>query len=279
MMSADPRAAVSLEPESGWHCAHLFYRFDRARLRTLGPNELDDGCAEFIKALSPAEGDGPARLQTFVISGQKADFGAIVLDPDPLVVDGVHQRIMAGELGPAVVPVWSFVSLTEVSQYLRTPEQYAERLAEDGLGPGDPEHRKRLQRYRRRWEIMVRQRLHPDLPNWPAVCFYPMNRRRDDQANWFLLGLDQRQRLMDEHGQSGMEFAGRVTQLVTAGIGLDDWEWGVTLWARNPELLKQIVYRMRFDEASARYADFGPFYTGYLSPPDRILEHCRVCRP
>ena len=278
-MSADPRAAVSLEPESGWHCAHLFYRFDRARLRTLGPNELDDGCAEFIKALSPAEGDGPARLQTFVISGQKADFGAIVLDPDPLVVDGVHQRIMAGELGPAVVPVWSFVSLTEVSQYLRTPEQYAERLAEDGLGPGDPEHRKRLQRYRRRWEIMVRQRLHPDLPNWPAVCFYPMNRRRDDQANWFLLGLDQRQRLMDEHGQSGMEFAGRVTQLVTAGIGLDDWEWGVTLWARNPELLKQIVYRMRFDEASARYADFGPFYTGYLSPPDRILEHCRVCRP
>ncbi|HIQ22321.1 MAG TPA: heme-dependent peroxidase, partial [Planctomycetes bacterium] len=144
---------------------------------------------------------------------------------------------------------------------------------------GDPEHRKRLQRYRRRWEIMVRQRLHPDLPNWPAVCFYPMNRRRDDQANWFLLGLDQRQRLMDEHGQSGMEFAGRVTQLVTAGIGLDDWEWGVTLWARNPELLKQIVYRMRFDEASARYADFGPFYTGYLSPPDRILEHCRVCRP
>ncbi|HID78367.1 MAG TPA: heme-dependent peroxidase [Planctomycetaceae bacterium] len=278
-MSADPRAAVSLEPESGWHCAHLFYRFDRARLRTLGPNELDDGCAEFIKALSPAEGDGPARLQTLVISGQKADFGAIVLDPDPLVVDGVHQRIMAGELGPAVVPVWSFVSLTEVSQYLRTPEQYAERLAEDGLGPGDPEHRKRLQRYRRRWEIMVRQRLHPDLPNWPAVCFYPMNRRRDDQANWFLLGLDQRQRLMDEHGQSGMEFAGRVTQLVTAGIGLDDWEWGVTLWARNPELLKQIVYRMRFDEASARYADFGPFYTGYLSPPDRILEHCRVCRP
>ncbi|NQT38132.1 MAG: chlorite dismutase family protein, partial [Planctomycetes bacterium] len=77
-------------------------------------------------------------------------------------------------------------------------------------------------------------------------------------------------------GASGMQYAGRVTQLVTAAIGLDDWEWGVTLWARNPEFLKDIVYQMRFDEASARYAEFGPFHTGYLATADEVIDHCRV---
>jgi chlorite dismutase len=230
-----------------------------------------------VAALAPEADAAPARLQTLVVSGHKADFAVIALDPDPLVVDAVHQRIMAGPLGPALVPAWSFVSVTEVSEYLPSPEQYAKRLSDEGLDPQDDEHQRKLKRYRRRWEIMVRQRLEPDLPNWPAVCFYPMNKKREVGENWFLLDFHERERLMAEHGESGMEFAGRVTQLVTVGIGLDDWEWGVTLWARNPGFLKDIVYRMRFDEASARYAQFGPFYVGYLSPADEILKHCRVC--
>jgi chlorite dismutase len=82
--------------------------------------------------------------------------------------------------------------------------------------------------------------------------------------------------MMAEHGRSGMTFAGRVTQLITVSVGLDDWEWGVTLWARNPEFLKEIVYKMRFDEASARYAEFGPFYTSYVAHPDAILDHCLI---
>jgi len=105
-----------------------------------------------------------------------------------------------------------------------------------------------------------------------------MNKRRLPEANWFLLDFEQRDRLMREHGETGLKFAGRVTQLVTVGIGLDDWEWGVTLWARNPQFLKDIVYRMRFDEASARYAEFGPFYSGYQATPQQILSQCRVCR-
>jgi chlorite dismutase len=79
---------------------------------------------------------------------------------------------------------------------------------------------------------------------------------------------------MAEHAQSGMAFGGRVTQLVTAAVGLDDWEWGVTLWAKNPQYLKEIVYTMRFDQASARYGQFGPFYTGYLATPQQIASHC-----
>ena len=99
---------------------------------------------------------------------------------------------------------------------------------------------------------------------------------RETGANWFLLDFAERARLMAEHGESGMKFGGKVTQMVTGAVGLDDWEWGVTLWARNPELLKEIVYRMRFDEASAKYGQFGPFYLGYLQTAAEILAHCRV---
>jgi chlorite dismutase len=103
-----------------------------------------------------------------------------------------------------------------------------------------------------------------------------MNKIRDPHANWFTLDVAERNRLMAEHGRTGMTFGGRVTQLITVSVGLDDWEWGVTLWARNPEFLKEIVYRMRFDEASAKYAQFGPFYTSYVMTPAKMLEHCRV---
>ena len=101
--------------------------------------------------------------------------------------------------------------------------------------PESDEHRVKLKQYEKRLEIIRRQRLYPDLPAWPAFCFYPMNKRRDGDQNWFLLPYPARARLMGEHGATGMKYAGKVTQLVTVGIGLDDWEWGVTLWARNPQ--------------------------------------------
>ncbi len=274
-MSSDPRPEISLTPTDGWHCTHLFYSFDRARLRSLGPGELSDGCREFAAALDP-QSESPIRLQTFLISGHKADFGVLLMDPDPLVIDGVHQRLMSGMLGPAISPVWSYVSITEVSEYLPTVEQYERRLAGEGLDPSDSEFTAKLKQYEKRLTKMRAQRLHPDLPAWPAFCFYPMNKRRDPEANWYLLDFGDRAKLMEEHGTSGMKYAGKVTQLVTVGLGLDDWEWGVTLWARNPQFLSDIVYRMRFDEASARYAEFGEFYVGYQAAAHEILTHCRI---
>lgn len=273
---AAPRPEISLTPTQGWHCLHWFYRFDRSRLVQLDGSALDAGRSAFQAALDPAAEEAPVRLQSFAVSGHKADFGLIALDPDPLKLDAVHQRLMSSPLGPALESVWSFVSMTELSEYVPTEESYSERLQSEGLDPEGQEYRDKLAQYGRRLEIMTRQRLTPDLPAWPAMCFYPMNKRRQADANWFLLPFYERERLMSEHGQSGMEFAGRVTQLVTVGIGLEDWEWGVTLWARNPQFLKDIVYRMRFDEASARYADFGPFFTGYQASGDEILKHCRL---
>jgi chlorite dismutase len=155
-------------------------------------------------------------------------------------------------------------------------EQFGERLVAEGLDANTAEYKTRVKGYADRLVEMNRQRLTPDFPPYPVTCFYPMNKKRKVGENWFTLPKEERSRLMIEHARSGMAFAGRVSQLITVGVGLEDWEWGVTLWAANPEYLKEIVYRMRFDEASARYAEFGPFYTGYVASPTEILAHCQI---
>jgi peroxiredoxin len=276
MSRAPADAEVSLKPSEGWHCSHLFYRFDRQAAEQLGPAERAAGREQFIATLDPAGSGVPARLQVSAVSGHKADFGLMLLDADPLVIDSVHQRLMAGPLGRALVPTYSFVSVTEVSEYVPTVEQYGKRLVEEGENPQGPAYQAKLKAYESRETMMRRQRLTPDFPPWPTTCFYPMNKKRKVGENWFLLDFEARSRLMAEHGRTGMTFGGKVTQLITVALGFDDWEWGVTLWARNPEFLKEIVYRMRFDEASARYAEFGPFYVSYVMAAGELLEHCRI---
>jgi hydrogen peroxide-dependent heme synthase len=267
----------SLTPAGGgWHCSHLYYSFDRTALRSLTSEDRAAGSRDLVAALDPTGADAPIRLQTTITSGHKADFGVMALDPDPLKVDRVHQRLMAGALGSAIVPRWSFVSVTEISEYVQSSEQFGERLAAEGMDANSAEYKTRVKGYADRLVDMNRQRLTPDFPAYPATCFYPMNKKRKVGENWFTLSKEERSKLMSEHARSGMAFAGKVSQLITVGLGFEDWEWGVTLWAANPEYLKEIVYRMRFDEASARYAEFGPFYTGYVASATEILAHCMV---
>jgi hydrogen peroxide-dependent heme synthase len=267
---------VSLIPEEGWHCTHLFFRFDRSALLRLDPESVSAGCRQVLAILDPASRDATARLQVSVVSGHKADFSLMLLDEDPLKIDALYQRLMASELGPCLLPAYSFVSMTEISEYVPTVEQYAARLKAEGGDEQSPAFQAKLKAYADREPIMRRQRLTPEFPEWPATCFYPMNKKREVGENWFALPFADRNRMMAEHARSGMEFAGKVTQLITTSVGLDDWEWGVTLWARNPQFLKEIVYRMRFDEASARYAQFGPFYTSYITSAEKMLRHCRI---
>jgi chlorite dismutase len=202
-----------------------------------------------------------------------------MMDPDPLRIDKVHQRLMASYLGAAIEPVYSFVSLSEISEYLPNKEQYAAKLIRTGEDPESATYQAKVASYEKRLPMMHAQRLAPEFPNWPAMCFYPMNKARNVGANWFLEPFSARTEMMAEHAQSGMAFAGRVTQLVTASVGIDDWEWGVTLWARNPQFLKDIVYTMRYDSASARFGQFGSFYTGYLATGPQIAEHCCLITP
>lgn len=277
--AASAAVETSTKPASGWHVSHFFYNFDHERLARLSPAERHAGATAFAATLDPAGTEAPTRLQTWIVPGHKADFGVVAMDPAPLVIDAVHQRLLAGPLGTAIVPTASFVGLTEVSEYVPSVDQYAERLVAEGETRDSPAYTAKVQGYAAREPAMRQGRLEPELPPWPNACFYPMNKKRKVGENWFTLPFAERSRLMAEHAKSGMTFGGRVTQLITVSVGLDDWEWGVTLWARRPDWLKEIVYTMRFDEASARYAEFGPFYTGYVASPAEILAHCRVTSP
>lgn len=199
-----------------------------------------------------------------------------MMDPDPLKIEAIHQAIMAGPLGAAIEPVWSFVSMSELSEYVPTVEQYRDRLIAGGAAADSPELAAKVTAYERRLPMMTEQRLRPEFPDWPAACFYPMGKSRVVGANWFTEPFSRRSSMMNEHAQSGIQYAGRVSQLITVGVGLDDWEWMVTLWGRNPQYLKDIVYKMRFDEASARYGVFGPFFIGYQKSAEEILELCHI---
>ncbi len=265
-------------PIEGWHCTHFFYRFRSDRLAAMDRTALRAASRQWAALLAAENPDAPARVQTSLVSGHRADFGLMLMDPDPLKIDRLHQRICRCLLGPAIETTYSFVSMTEVSEYVPTVEQYAQRLIAEGEEEGSPTLAAKVKAYSRREPMMRRQRLTPDFPDWPATCFYPMNKKRKVGENWFTMPFADRNRLMAEHARSGMAFAGKVSQLITVAVGLDDWEWGVTLWAKNPEFLKDIVYRMRFDEASARYAEFGPFYASYLATAPEILDHCQIPR-
>ena len=268
-----PLPEPSTIPSHGWHCGHYFYRFRRDRLEST----LGTACQQQLReALHPDSSTSPQRLVSYWTSGHRADFCVMVMDPDPAKVDGVHQQIIAPGLGLYVEPTWSFVSMSEVSEYVPTVERFRERLIADGADPDSPEVAAKVNAYERRLPMMNEQRLRPEIPDWPAACFYPMNKGRQVGANWFSEPFSRRNAMMAEHAQSGIAFAGKVSQVITVGVGLDDWEWLVTLWARNPEYLREIVYKMRFDEASAKYAEFGPFYVGYKATADEILTHCRL---
>ena len=265
----------SLAPEEGWHCSHFYYTFDRAALSAMRDGKLAKGRDELAKCLSPSSAS-VERLQTSIVSGHKADFGLMIMDPNPLKIDAVHQQLAASRLGSVLVPKYSYVSVTEVSEYVPSLQQYGERLVTEGVEKDNDVYQAKMKAYEGREPMMRKQRLSPDFPDWPATCFYPMNKKRKVGENWFSLDFVERSRMMSEHAKSGMTFAGKVTQLITVSVGLDDWEWGVTLWGKNPQYLKDIVYRMRFDEASARYAEFGPFYTSYICTPEAMLDHCRI---
>ena len=181
----------------------------------------------------------------FTVLGHKADVGFRALGPDWVTL----RRLQTGLQAAGLEVVDSYVSLTEVSEYAK----------------GMPEE-------------LLQARLYPQLPpeGKRAICFYPMTKRRGDKDNWYSLDFDARKELMMDHGKSGRRFAGRVLQLVTGSTGLDDFEWGVTLFGVHPDDLKETVYTMRFDEASALYAEFGPFYAGVVGDLDWVLTEAGV---
>jgi len=280
----------------GWHCLHLYYRIrsavqginSNAQRSTLGSltrsvqglffdkSRSTEAGKEFCQILDPQRPGAPTRLCTSVVMGHKADLAVLAMDENPLVLDNLKHAIRDSQLGSLFELVYSYVSITEISEYVPTLEQYGDRLKAEGNDPASPAFAAKLKMYEDREVIMRKQRLFPDFPDWPVLCFYPMNKARHPHANWYTLPYSQRMERMTEHGKSGMKFGGRVMQVITASPGLDDWEWGVTLWGKEPAFIKEIVYTMRFDEASANYGEFGPFYLSYIMTPDAALRQLKV---
>jgi chlorite dismutase len=246
----------SVTASIGWGVLHLYYRVDRARA------EQEPGAAKrIVDAVASLEADGHQALCVAVL-GHKADFGVMALGPDLARLQSFQQELLSAPLEP----VYSYVSLTELSEYTSTEADERARLArEEGVG-GDAADA-RIAAWSERMAHYREQRLHPRLPAKNLLCFYPMSKRRTGETNWYELSFDERKQLMAGHARVGRSYAGRILQLITGSTGIDDWEWGVTLLADDPVALKDIVQEMRFDPVSARYADFGPFITGMVLPP------------
>lgn len=275
--SAAEQVPATLVPETGWHVLHLFYQIDRGALSALSAEDRAEGKAQIVAALDKSTAGAPEQIQCFAVPGHKADFGVMVAGTDFKAIHAIQLALQSSKLGPALKPSYSFYSVTEVSEYVPDAEEYAVILRDrEGLDPESNVFKAKVKSYADRLGPMNKQRLYPDFPDWPCLCFYPMSKMREGDQNWYLLPFETRSELMSQHGRSGMKFAGKVSQLITASTGLDDWEWGVTLWARNPLYLKDIVYTMRFDESSARYALFGAFYFGYIQPPAELVETIRL---
>ena len=209
------------------------------------------------------------QTHVFVGLGHKADLVVMLLDRDLVSLRRAQTTVMAAAHELFDLD-WSYVSLTEGSEYTTTPEQYREQMAAKGVEGDDLE--RRVSEFAERMATYTANKLYPDLPAWEAMCFYPMSHRREGNDNWYALDHDERTRLMGEHGRSGRAFTGRVLQLVSGSTGIDDWEWGVTLLAHDVADLKEIVYTLRYDEASVRYAEFGPFVIGLRASPSDALE-------
>ncbi len=262
-------ATEPVVPSQGWGVLHLFFHLRRDLLE-----DSTEAAKDFIRRVQAFDARDDYQVLAFSVLGQKADIGLMVLGPDLVELDLFATEVAASPLGVALLPAASYVSMTELSEYTSTAEDEARRLVdEEGMAAGSPEHAAALDAFRQRMAGYNEHRLHPRLPAKRVMSFYPMNKRRAGDENWYALSFEERKALMGGHARVGRAYRGRVLQLITGSVGLDDWEWGVTLLADDPKAIKDIVYEMRFDEVSARYGEFGQFVTGLVLEPESLMSH------
>jgi len=260
-------------PTEGLGVLHLFFRIDRQVAPSLPPGAGKD----LVTTLEELVDDAEVQLHLFSVLGHKADIMAFALAQDLGALRALQTAIQSCSAGPALELTYSYLSLTESSEYTATPEQYREEMAAKGVEGEDLE--RRVSEFAERMRTYGQDKLYPQMPQWETACFYPMSHRREGDDNWYALDFDERKRLMHGHGRTGRGYTGRVLQLVSGSTGLDDWEWGVTLFAHDIDDLKQIVYTMRYDEATVRYAEFGPFLTGLRRSPEELVTELGLLGP
>ncbi len=261
-------------PFEGWHVVHLFFRFEQAVWASLEPAQRSAARAEFGRVIADIRAQPGTQLLVFSMVTPKSDLGFMLLTSDLHDADRFSKRL-ARALGPDVLTAaYSYLSQTERSEYTTSEADYVEETlkGEKKLKEGTPDFEAALAEFRTRMEKYGKDRLYPNMPDWPVFCFYPMLKRRSVGQNWYALPFEERKKLMGGHARVGRQWAGKIRQLITGSTGLDAWEWGVTLFAHDPAHVKGIVYEMRFDAVSVNYADFGDFYIGLQVPTGEVLS-------
>jgi chlorite dismutase len=227
----------------GWYALHDFRTIDWASWKSLSAGDRARATDELLSRLhewkeTEARREGSTALYSIV--GQKADFVIVHLRETLEELNELETSLNKSDFAQHTLPAYSYVSIVELGAYMAKP----------GTDPlQDPE---------------LVARLKPTLPQTKHICFYPMNKKREGSDNWYMLSMEERRNFMRNHGMIGRQYAGKVKQIITGSVGLDDWEWGVTLFADDALQFKKLVYEMRFDETSARFAEFGEFFVGNL---------------
>jgi hydrogen peroxide-dependent heme synthase len=267
-----------LLPVEGRHVLHLFFRVDYAAWDLLEGSHRIAAKTALASLVQEIRATPATQLLTFSIVSPKADLGFMLLTSDLHIADA-YAKQLALALGPGILmPEFSWFSMTERSEYTMSESEYAQQLErEENVAPESPAAKEKMEAFRTRMTKYLKDRLEPNLPDWPVVCFYPMSKRRGGAGqNWYALDFDSRKKLMGGHARVGRQYSGRVLQLITGSTGLDDMEWGVTLFARTTSEIKAIVYEMRFDEVSAHYAEFGEFFVGLQMPLDLLFARLNL---
>lgn len=246
-------AAITLD---GWYVLHDFRTMDWTSWKTISKEERQAAVNEFLAFLERLNEADVAKTGShafYTVVGQKADFMLMTLRPTMDEIQQLEAEFNKLTIAEFTIPAYSYVSVVELSNYLA------------GDSDEDPYQ-----------NAHVRARLYPELPRSQYVCFYPMDKKRDGDDNWYMLDMDDRKSLMRSHGMIGRGYAGKVKQIISGSVGFDDYEWGVTLFSDDVLQFKKLVYEMRFDEVSARYGEFGSFFIGTILTEDKRASFFEV---
>ena len=275
-MSVPPRSKPKTLPQvpltlEGASVLHQMFRIRWPEWKRLPETERASILAEAAEHLGKMEQATGRQSAAYSLLGHKGDLLFVHFRHSFEELSALETELAQLRLFDFLGQSSSYVSVVELGLYESTVKTY-ESLVERGIAPDSTAWEKSVEEVLARQREAMRSRLYPEIPPAKYVCFYPMDRKRGESINWYTLPLEERQRQMQEHGLIGRKYAGTVKQIISGSIGLDDWEWGVTLFAEDPVIFKKLIYEMRFDEVSAVYAAFGPFYVGVRLPAAELQD-------
>jgi len=256
-------APVTLE---GWYTLHEMFAVDWGRWNALADAERTSLLEEARGVLERLAGGSDGHTACYTLVSQKGDLCLLHFRPTVDALRAAEVAWARTRLRAFLVPTYSYLAVIELGTY-ELMGHAAGVVKKRGAEAGSPGFDEAV---RAEMERMARPRLFPDVPPGRYLCFYPMSKRRGEQVNWYDLPAAERGAFMRGHGEIGRKYAGQVVQIIQGSVGLDDWEWGVSLFADDPIVFKKLIYEMRFDPASSRFALFGPFYVGIRCAPDDL---------